>query len=262
MTTQLTQLTAGRAAEITFEEYGDGAPFLLLHGGAGPQSVTGFAQRLAGEGLGRVIVPVHPGFGGTPRPGWLASIGGLAECYTALLEALDLRDVTVIGNSIGGWIAAEMALLGSQRASRFILADAVGIVVAGQPIADVFQLSFEQLARLSYHNPDAFRINPAAMSDAQKAVMAANRQALAIYGGQPCTGDPGLVARLGGVRTPTLVLWGASDGVVTPDYGRAFAAAIPGARFELIADAGHLPHLETPGQVVSAIRDFVAVGLR
>src|ERR1700761_7852416 len=94
-------------------EAGTGRPVLLLHGGAGPQSVTGFADLLAQRAPAHVIAPTHPGFGGTPRPESLDSIRGLAELYVGMLADLDLTDVTVIGNSIGGWITAEMALLDS-----------------------------------------------------------------------------------------------------------------------------------------------------
>src|ERR1700761_6329082 len=96
-------------------EAGSGRPVLLLHGGAGPQSVTGFADLLAERGHVHVIAPTRPGFSGTPRPESLTTVRGLAELYAGLLDDLDLTDVTVIGNSVGGWITAELALLGSRR---------------------------------------------------------------------------------------------------------------------------------------------------
>ena len=245
--------------EITVDEYGSGHPFLLLHGGAGPQSMTGFAQRLAASENVHVMVPTHPGFGGTNRPDWVNSIGTLADIYVALIDQLDLRDVTVVGSSIGGWIAAEMALRGSSHLRNFILIDAVGIAVAGQSVADIFSMTMDELAELSYHNPAAFRIDPTAMTDIQKRGMAANRQALAVYGGQPTKADPTLVTRLAAVTAPTLVLWGDSDGIVTPDYGRAYADAIPTAEFQLLSNCGHLPQIESPDQVLTAIRNFVNV---
>ena len=97
------------------EERGGGQPFLVLHGGAGPQSVATFAQILAEKDRNRVLTPTHPGFGGTPRPDELNSVAALAVLYRDLLDDLELEDVTVIGNSVGGWIAAEMALLHSHR---------------------------------------------------------------------------------------------------------------------------------------------------
>jgi pimeloyl-ACP methyl ester carboxylesterase/mannose-6-phosphate isomerase-like protein (cupin superfamily) len=246
------------AVPVTYSDRGAGRTYLLLHGGAGPQSVTGFADRLAETGPARVVVPVHPGFGGTPRPDGLNSIAGLARLYAALLEDLDLTDVTVIGNSIGGWIAAEMGLTGSARITSVVLVDAVGIEVPGHPAADFFSLTLDQVAELSYHDPGPFRIDPAAMSAEQQAVMAGNRGALAVYGGTAMA-DPGLQTRLGQISVPTLVVWGDSDRIVDPDYGRAYATAIPGARFRLLEATGHVPQIETPGQLLSAIQDFAGV---
>ena len=111
---------------VTVTERGDGRPILLLHGGAGPQSVEGFAGLLAAGEPARVLVPTHPGFGGTPRPAGLDSIRSLARVYTGLLDELGLDGVTVVGNSIGGWIAAEIALAASPRVSGVVLVDAAG----------------------------------------------------------------------------------------------------------------------------------------
>jgi len=255
MTTHSISLAADKQVDLTVTEYGSGSPILLLHGGAGPQSMTGFAQRLATEDRAHVYVPNHPGFGGTTRPDWLTSIGALAQTYVALIEQLDLHDVTVIGNSIGGWIAAEIALCASDRISSFIIMDAVGIAVEGQSVADIFQLTMDEISKLSYYDPAPFRIDPAAMTDIQKAGMAANRQALAVYGGKMV--DLTLRDRLGGINTPTLILWGDSDRIATADYGRAFAAAIPTATFQLLANTGHLPHIETPDQTLAAVWDFI-----
>lgn len=241
--------------QVTITERGAGRPFLLLHGGAGPQSVTGFADLLAEAEPARVITPTHPGFGATPRPETLATVRGLAALYTALLDELDLRDVTVIGNSIGGWITAEMALLGSTRISSIVLVDAMGINVADHPVVDFFALTLDQVTELSYHDPDSFRIDPSAIPAGQQAVMAGNRATLAVYGGASMC-DPGLAPRLPGITVPVLVLWGDSDQIADPGYGRAYAAAIPGARFQLLPDTGHVPQIETPGQLLRAIVDF------
>src|SRR5436853_7781653 len=79
-------------AGVIFGDRGTGRPFLILHGGGGPQTVSGFAELLAAERPARVITPTHPGFAGTPRPDSLASVAGLAELYVALLGELDVRD--------------------------------------------------------------------------------------------------------------------------------------------------------------------------
>ncbi len=240
--------------DVTFTERGAGRPFLILHGGAGPQSVSGFADLLAESEHVRVITPSHPGFGGTTRPDALNSVRRLAALYVALLEQLDLSDVTVIGNSIGGWIGAEMALLGSPRITGLIIVDGVGIEVPGHPVVDFFTLTMDQVAELSYHHPDGFRVDPSKMPPAQQAAMAGNRAALAVYGGAMV--DPTLLGRLRAIAVPALVLWGESDRIADPDYGRAFAAAIPGARFELLTETGHVPQLESPNKLRAAIESF------
>jgi pimeloyl-ACP methyl ester carboxylesterase len=246
------------SSHVTFTERGHGRPFLVLHGGAGPQSVTGFADLLAATADARVITPTHPGFDGTQRPDDLATVGQLAALYVGLLDELDLVDVTIVGNSIGGWIAAEMALLDPTRLRGLVLVDAVGIEVPEYPVVDFFSLTLADVARLSYHDPAVFQVDPALLTEAGQAILAGNRAALATYGGTSMV-DAGLAARLAGVKVPTLVLWGDSDQIVVPDYGRAFAAAIPGARFQLLTDTGHVPQIETPEPLAHAIREFADI---
>jgi pimeloyl-ACP methyl ester carboxylesterase len=241
------------SVELSIEERGHGRPFLVLHGGAGPQSVSAFAQLLADQGDNRVLTPTHPGFGGTPRPDQLDRVAGLAALYGGLLDLVGLEDVTVIGNSVGGWIAAELALLGSPRLSRIVLLDAVGIAVEGHPVTDVSGLPLPEIQALSFHDPTPFRVDPATVPEAQKAIMAANGATLALYAGSPAMADPTLLGRLGGVALPTLVLWGESDQIVQPAYGQAYAAAIPRARFEVLPATGHMPQMETPGLVLHTI---------
>jgi pimeloyl-ACP methyl ester carboxylesterase len=242
-------------ADVTVDDIGEGQPFLLLHGGGGPATVAGFAGLLASTRPARVISPVHPGFGGTSRPEALHTIRDLAALYATLLDQLGLTDVTVAGNSVGGWIAAEMALLGSPRASRVVIIDGAGIEVPGHPAADFFSLTMDQVFQLSFHNPEPFRVDSSTLPPAAQAIAAGNRAALATYAGTSMS-DPSLVGRLAAVTVPALVLWGDSDQMFDTEYGRAYAAAIPTARFQLLKDTGHLPQLETPDQVLDAIWDF------
>lgn len=243
------------AVDVTVAERGAGHPILLLHGGGGPQTVTAWADRLAAVRHARVLTPVHPGFNGTPRPGDLDSIGDLARLYTALLDELALDDVTVVGNSIGGWIAAEMAVVGSGRVSSYVLVDAVGIEVPGHPVVDFFSLTPAQVARRSYYDPATFGIDPAKLPPQAQAAMAGNRAALVVYGGTAMA-DPALASRLGGVRAPVLVVWGEADRIGDPDFGRAYAAAIPGGEFRVLERAGHMPQIETPDALIEAVWSF------
>jgi pimeloyl-ACP methyl ester carboxylesterase len=243
---------------VTYTESGAGQPVLLLHGGAGPFSVAGFATLMSAADY-RVIVPVHPGFDGTPRPPELTTIAGLAAVYASLLRELDLTDVCVIGNSIGGWIAAELALAESAaadcRVSSVILADAAGLQIDSAPVPDFFALTLDQVAELSYFNPDAFRINPAALPAERAAAMEANRAALLGYAGTAMA-DPGLRDRLTAIAIPVLVVWGTADRMIPVEHGRAYADGIPGAHLQVITNAGHLPQLETPDELLAAVREF------
>ncbi|MEO7123325.1 MAG: alpha/beta hydrolase [Lacisediminihabitans sp.] len=252
------QLAPLGMVELNYSDQGSGRAFLLLHGGGGPFTVARFAGLLTSEKNARVITPIHPGYSGTQRADSLTSIRQLAALYVALLDALELSDVTVVGNSIGGWIAAEIALLASDRVSGVELVDAVGIQLEGHPVADFFSLSFPEIARLSYFNPASFVIDPSTMAPEQLAVMAGNRAALAVYSGKPSMVDPTLRERLASVTVPTLVVWGDSDGVVDPTYGRAYASAIPGAEFVELPETGHMPQLESPQRLLAAVWRFAS----
>ena len=254
MTTTTHELTVDGAGlvAVRVDEYGEGQPFLLLHGGAGPDSTGGFAEFFAASKPVRAINPTHPGFGGTPRPESLRTIRGLAALYSALIDALDLDGVTVLGNSVGGWIAAEISLLRSPRVSGAILIDAVGIEVPGHPVADFFSLRMDEVLALAFHNPERFRFDPSTLPPAAQAIAAGNRAALATYTENGMS-DPTLGERLSTLDLATSVLWGESDRIADPEYGRAYADAIPGARFQLLKETGHQPQMETPDQVLRAI---------
>lgn len=240
---------------VRFDEQGSGRPLLLLHGGAGPQSMFGLASALTHSA--HVLVPTHPGFSGEPRPEWFDSIDDIAFAYLELLERLNLRNVLVIGSSMGGWIASAMALRDTTRLlSGIILVDAAGIRVEGHPITDVSTLTPDQLSALSFHNPAPFRVDPATVTPEQVETRAANFRTLYVYDQGQGMGDPKLKRRLKHVRIPVLVAWGASDGVIDAEYGRAYAQSFPDARFQLIPEAGHLPQLEQPQRLLTLIWEF------
>jgi pimeloyl-ACP methyl ester carboxylesterase len=239
---------------IRIEHAGTGRTVLLLHGGAGPMSVAAFAKDLSP--YKQVITPTHPGFAGTPRPDHMTSVKELARTYVTLIERARLRDTLVIGFSIGGWIAAEMAALHPKGIAGLVLVDATGISVPGQPVLDVFSIPPGEIANFSYHTPDKYRIDPSKMTEQQIAGMRANFATLAVYSRAVNGQDPDLRDRLAAVTIPAMVVWGESDRVVTPDYGRAYAAAFPKGRFELISECGHMPQIEQPQRLRELIRAF------
>ncbi|WP_224365243.1 alpha/beta fold hydrolase [Hyalangium versicolor] len=256
-------MTSTRTAQLRPElsilltEAGTGRTALVLHGGGGPITVQSLSEHLARTF--HVLSPTHPGWNGTLRPESLTRIGDLADAYLQLLEAEGLRDVLVVGSSIGGWLASEMALRDSKGLiSGLVLINSVGVAIEGQPIRNLFTLTPRAIAEHAYHDADRFYVDPATVPPEQKARQQANMATLRVIAGDPYMHDPALLERLGQVRVPVLVLWGESDRIVTPDYGRALARAFPNARFELIPRAGHLPQLEQPQSTFAAIDGYVA----
>jgi pimeloyl-ACP methyl ester carboxylesterase len=241
---------------VRIDERGSGRPILILHGGAGPQSVAGLTAALSGQAY--ILMPTHPGFEGEPRPEWFDTIDDLALTYLELIERLDLRDVLVIGSSVGGWITSAMAVHNTTRLTGLVLVDAVGIQVDGHPVANASTLSPDELLAISFHNPDAFRVDPATMSPEKARARAGNIKTLYVYDQGLNMADPKLRRRLGRVSIPALVVWGESDRIVDSEYGRAYAQALPNARFALIPEAGHLPQLEQPERLLKLIREFAA----
>jgi pimeloyl-ACP methyl ester carboxylesterase len=250
------ELLAG-SVPLTYLDIGTGAPILVLHGAGGLLPDAPFLSGLAAHG--RVIAPTHPGFGRAALPDWIDSIDDLAYVYLDLLDALDLRDVTVIGFSMGGWIAAEIATKSTARIARLILVDAVGIKISDRltrDVADIFATEPTELLRLTFHDPSKAP-DLAALSDEALELVARNREASALYIWEPYAHNPKLTRRLHRIDRPVLLLWGESDGIVTPAYGRAYAERIPGARFELISGAGHVPQIEQPAAFVEFVVRFI-----
>jgi pimeloyl-ACP methyl ester carboxylesterase len=239
--------------EITIDQQGEGRPLLVLHGGGGPPSMGPLLAALPEDFA--VIAPVHPGFAATRRPEWYTGIDDIALSYLQLLEQKDLRDVLVIGSSIGGWIASEMAVREHERITGTVLLNAVGIHVEGIELADFFSLTPQELIAYSFHDPAAAP-DPTQLPPQARDIQAANAATLAVYAREPYMHDPKLRRRLALVPTPVAVIWGESDQIAPEPYGRAYAASFPNARFEPIPQAGHLPHLEQPEQVLDAIHRF------
>jgi pimeloyl-ACP methyl ester carboxylesterase len=242
-------MTTSPFTEIT--ELGSGRPVLLLHGGGGPFTVALLAAHLAETA--HVIAPTHPGFNGTAPVPSIAKVRELADAYAQFLIERDLRDVIVVGSSVGGWLTAELALgAAADRLAGIVIINGLGIEVEGHPILDVRGMAPQELAQYSFHDPSKLQVPPPTPEGLAKAQ--GNAAALAALT-EDATTDP---ARLSAIRTPARVIWGVSDKVVDFDYGRAYAAAIPDATFELIPDAGHLPYLENAPAVFAALDPFVA----
>ena len=245
----------GTALEVL--RRGAGQPILLLHGFQNLSANAPFLDRLAQHG--EVIAPSHPGFGQSQRPDGFDTVYDLVLLYLGLIDRLGHNNISVVGFSFGGWLAAELAVHGGERIGKLVLVDPLGIKVSGREtpdILDVFNTAPTEVMRRSWHDvcnaPDFD-----AMPDEGLVLYARNREALCVYGWHPYLHNPQLKRWLPGIRNPTLLLWGATDGIVTPDYGKAYAALIPHSRFEQIEAAGHHPEIEQPDICTARIAAFL-----
>jgi len=244
--------------QLEVVERGHGRPILWLHGeeGLGPEAPV--LAALAAHG--RLLAPSHPGYGHSPEAASIDAVDDLAYLYLDLLAQQGARDAVVVGCSLGGWIAAAMAVKSTERMVRLVLVAPLGIKVGDREtrdIPDVFALHPDEVLRLQYHDPARVRLDHATLSDDRLTVIARNREATALYAWEPYFHDPKLRGRLHRVTVPTLLLWGAEDRFVAAGhYGAAYRDAIPGARLETIAGAGHFPHLEQPAAVAERVRAF------
>jgi pimeloyl-ACP methyl ester carboxylesterase len=239
-------------------ERGHGRPVLWLHGEEGLDPDAPVLQALAAHA--RIVAPSHPGYGHSPEVDSIDTVDDLAYLYLDLLAQLDTRDAVVVGCSLGGWIAAQMAVKCTARVARLVLVAPLGIKVGDREtrdIPDIFALHPDEVLRIQYHEPARARIDHATLSDDRLTVIARNREATALYAWEPYFHDPKLRRRLRRIGVPTLLLWGAADRFVAADsYGVQYRDAIPGAQLETIAGTGHFPHLEQPAAVVERIRAF------
>lgn len=253
------EVVAVSGCDLEVITVGDGQPVLALHGGNGPFGAAPFVKALGARH--RVIVPSHPGFGYSSRPDHVDKIDDVAYVYLDLLETLDLRDVVVMGFSIGGWIAAEIATKCLHRIAKVVMVGAVGIKLGDREtrdFPDVFAMSAEQLSQLAFHDPEKAKIDFSAMSDETLRLVSRNRETFALYAWEPYLHNPKLLSRLHRITVPALFLWGESDGLVRPEYGRRYSEIVPHGEFDIVARAGHAPHLEQPHSFTQRVLEFLA----
>ena len=235
---------------------GSGPQVLLLHGDDGPEDRLPVFDRMADHY--DVIQPVHPGFAGTAIPEHFDNLQDLVFLYMDLIDHLDLKDAILVGFSMGGWAAAEIAVMSTQRFSKLVLVDSVGIKPGGpfdRDIADVFALPPSEQTRITWHDP-LMAPDPATMTDEELQLLAAQRVALGFYTWEPYMHNPKLPHRLHRINIPTQLIWGESDGIVSPQYGQALKNMIPGASMLVIPKAGHAPHVEQPEEFMKHFLDF------
>jgi pimeloyl-ACP methyl ester carboxylesterase len=247
--------------ELDLFEQGDGPPVLFLHGAQGFAADHPYVPLLSARH--RLIAPSHPGFGKSSLPDWIDAIDDIAYVHLELMDRLGLARVDVIGCSIGGWIAAELATKAPASVRRLVLVGPVGVKTGPSDkldIPDIFALPQSDLERLLFHDPERMRTDPSRLTDEQLATSARNRETLALLSWEPYMHNPKLRHRLHRVTAPTLFLRGESDGLVSAAYIAAYARLLPNARTDTVAAAGHAPHVEQPAAFAAKALAFLDAG--
>jgi pimeloyl-ACP methyl ester carboxylesterase len=247
-----------RGTRVRMLAAGSGDPLLYLHG-SGDRGWTPALSALAESYA--VYRPDHPGFNGSADRDGIDSVHDLAFFYLDLLDEIEADQAAIIGMSLGGWLAADLATIEPRRVSRLVLADAAG-VRAEIPTPDLFTLSPVQLAELLHHG-DGLR--SAAVRDAEGLEndperferFLRNRISTAHLGWNPYMHDPKLPDRLHRITAPTLILWGEHDRVLPVGYADRWAELLPKAEVAIVKDAGHLPFAEQPAAALRVVRTFL-----
>jgi pimeloyl-ACP methyl ester carboxylesterase len=254
MAAQLTELKV-HDVEIHLHRAGHGPTVLFLHGAGGVPQWLPFFDRLAEHHA--LLVPEHPGFGRSDDPGWIRSVPDLAMFYLDLIEEADLQNIHLVGNSLGGWLAAEMLIRDRSRFRDVVLLAPAGIRVKGVPPGDNFIWGPEEAIRNLYHDQIfADRILTVLPDEAQMDVLLRNRFTAAKFGWQPRWLNPDLEKWLHRVKVPALVVWGRDDKLLPPAYAALWGKRLPDARVVMLEACGHLPHVEHAEAVARHISEF------
>jgi pimeloyl-ACP methyl ester carboxylesterase len=236
---------------------GRGAPLLVL-----PSEFTATRWFPSHDNLAahfQVFAPDHPGFGESERPEWLEGVDDLVFHYVDLLDTLGLGRVSIVGTSLGGWIAAELAVAHPERLERLILVGAAGIKVDGVERFDVFLHSIEEtLAHLFHDNSRAAQLLPTELGP--DVIVRGYREmaTLARLSWNPYLYNPKLQRRLRRITAPTLIVWGENDAFLPLAHGQAYAKLIPTARLQTITRCGHLPPHEQTELFTKHVTEFLA----
>jgi pimeloyl-ACP methyl ester carboxylesterase len=260
MSTSERKMSSVKVGNLTIEveRRGSGKPLLLLAGEEQLELDAPFVADLARTH--EVIIPSPPGFGHSERPDWITSPDDIAYMYLDLIDALELRDVTVVGFSLGGWIAAELATKNDRAISKLVLVDSYGVKL-GSPtdrdILDIWTSRPEKVLAAKWADTAMGKRDFSQMNDDQLTIVARNIESFARFCWEPYMHNPKLKQRLHRIKTPTLLIWGEKDGVVSTSYGESFAKLIPGARFAVVPGAAHYPQIEAPEAFLSTLRGFI-----
>jgi len=240
------------ACKVRVRRAGKGPVLLFLHGASGMPAILPCLHKLAERF--DVVVPEHPGYGQSGEPEWLENIHDMAYFYLDFLEKLNLKDVLLIGNSMGGWIALEVAVRSTARIKSMVLVSPAGVKAPGVRPADTFLMSHEEQVRalvLDQKVAEARLAEP--MTPEALELGLKNRHTTARLAWEPRFHDPHLPKWLHRIKVPVTIVWGEQDKILPVGFADEFKKRMPHAKLEIIAQCGHLPHAEKPDQFVEIV---------
>lgn len=242
--------------KISLMRGGSGTPLLFLHGARGGSQWLPFMDALAANF--EVWAPEHPGFGNSETPPWLDNVADLAYFYLDFIDKFALSGVHLVGTSLGGWIAAELAVRNQTSLATLTLVAAAGLHIKGVPKGDIFMWSAAELARnLFYDQKYSEWMLLVTPSEEEQDMQLKNRLTTARLSWQPRLYNPHLAKWLHRITVPTLILWGADDKLIPAPYASALGEAIPGARVQIFENCGHLPQIEKSQEFVATVSAFL-----
>jgi len=228
---------------------GAGQPLLYLHGASGAPVVMPFMEKLARRF--DVLVPEHPGYGLSDEPEWLENIHDVAYFYLDFLKKLDLKNTVVVGSSMGGWIAMEMAVRDTSRIKSLVLASPAGIAARGVQPADIFLLPPEEVVKNLFFDEKLAQARLAQPEDVD--VSLKNRHTTARLAWEPRLHDPFLPKWLRRIDVPIKIIWGREDRILPVGFVDEFRRLLPGAEIHVLEKCGHLPHAEKADEFVELV---------
>jgi pimeloyl-ACP methyl ester carboxylesterase len=237
---------------------GKGPPLVYLHGANGPNLWTKWFEDLAQRFT--VIAPDHPSFGASDDPTWLEDIGDLAYFYLDFFKAMSLKDIHLVGHSMGGWLAAEIAIRSTARIKTLTLIAAAGLRVPGHNGVDIFLTPPQDMPPNVYADPKMVEFMRAEMAkpktEQELDLLIRNRTAAARLCWHPRLNNPQLARWLHRIDVPTHLIWGDSDKIIPPEHGDAYKKLLPAAKYTVIPHCGHGAMVEKPREMVDAVADF------